>query len=82
MDGPETLQTYLGALDVAYDAYRLKYAKKQAQGAANGSAPDDAALRASVKLDAYDYAILHSPYSKLVQKGFGRLVSSLCVQLS
>lgn len=81
MDGPETLQTYLGALDAAYDAYRRKAAKFNAGVAAakgepagpNGSAADP---RASVKLDNFDYAIFHSPYSKLVQKGFGRVVSA------
>ncbi|PWN94743.1 hydroxy methylglutaryl-CoA synthase [Tilletiopsis washingtonensis] len=75
VDGPETLQTYLGSIDHAYDAYRLKAAKAAAKssGKANGSS-DDAALRATVKLDDFDYAIFHSPYSKLVQKGFGRVM--------
>jgi hydroxymethylglutaryl-CoA synthase len=79
VDGPETLQTYLGSIDHAYDAYRLKAAKAAAKssGKANGSS-DDAALRATVKLDDFDYAIFHSPYSKLVQKGFGRVVSGMC----
>ncbi|CEH13176.1 hydroxymethylglutaryl-synthase [Ceraceosorus bombacis] len=79
VDGPETLQTYLGALDAAYDAYRRKAAKfnagvalaKGESAAPNGSAVDP---RASVKLDNFDFAIFHSPYSKLVQKGFGRVL--------
>ncbi|PWN51887.1 hydroxy methylglutaryl-CoA synthase [Violaceomyces palustris] len=72
VDGPETIQAYLGCLDKAYDAYRRKAGKAAAlaNGAANGH---DNAL-ASVKLDNFDYTLFHSPYSKLVQKGFGRLL--------
>ncbi|PWN21254.1 hydroxy methylglutaryl-CoA synthase [Microstroma glucosiphilum] len=71
VDGPETIQTYLGALDRAYDAYRAKAAKAKAaqSGAANGAASN----LASVKVDDFDYTLFHSPYGKLVQKGFGRV---------
>jgi hydroxymethylglutaryl-CoA synthase len=74
VDGPETLQTYLGSLDKAYDAYRRKvatFAARQA-GQSNGHSNGDALNKTSV--EDFDYAILHSPYSKLVQKGFGRLL--------
>ncbi|CAO1631173.1 unnamed protein product [Sympodiomycopsis kandeliae] len=76
VDGPETIQTYLGALDRAYDAYRRKAAKLQ-KSATNGSAaPNGSASSglASTKVDDFDYTIFHSPYGKLVQKGFGRVV--------
>jgi len=74
VDGPETLQTYLGSLDRAYDAYRNKVATFAARdaGKVNGRANGSALSKTS--LEDYDYAILHSPYSKLVQKGFGRLL--------
>ncbi len=36
VDGPETLQTYLGCLDKTYDAYRQRAAKLKS-GAANGA---------------------------------------------
>ncbi|KDN45876.1 hydroxy methylglutaryl-CoA synthase [Tilletiaria anomala UBC 951] len=73
VDGPETLQTYLGCLDKAYDAYRAKAAKAKlaAAGLTNGHAT--AAPTSQVKVDDFDYTIFHSPYSKLVQKGYGRL---------
>ena len=71
VDGPETIQTYLGCLDKAYDAYRLRAAKLKS-GAANGHS--DASSLASIKVDDFDYTLFHSPYSKLVQKGFGRLL--------
>lgn len=75
VDGPETLQTYLGSLDKAYDAYRRKVATFAARGA---SAEAQTALNGSAlsktSLEDFDYAILHSPYSKLVQKGFGRIL--------
>lgn len=75
VDGPETIQTYLGCLDKAYDAYRLR-AAKLATGTSYASAngQSDASALASVKIDNFDYTLLHSPYSKLVQKGFGRLL--------
>lgn len=71
VDGPETIQAYLGSLDKAYDAYRAKVAKatKLSGATVNGDATSQ------VKVEDYDHVIFHSPYAKLVQKGFGRLVS-------
>lgn len=71
VDGPETIQTYLGALDRAYDAYRAKAAK--AKAAQSGNANGAASNLASIKVDDFDYTLFHSPYGKLVQKGFGRV---------
>lgn len=71
VDGPETLQTYLGSLDKAYDAFRNKvatFAARDAGDKVNGHGAS------KTSLDDFDYAILHSPYSKLVQKGFGRFL--------
>lgn len=71
VDGPETIQTYLGSLDKCYDAYREKSARRAGQ--ANGSSGSASSL-SSVMVDDFDYTVFHSPYGKLVQKGFGRLV--------
>ncbi|PWN28370.1 hydroxy methylglutaryl-CoA synthase [Jaminaea rosea] len=71
VDGPETIQTYLGALDRAYDAYRAKAAKAGKLAGANGV---NGTAAPGAKVDDFDYTIFHSPYGKLVQKGFGRLV--------
>ena len=74
VDGPETIQAYLGCLDKTYDAYRQRAAKLR-NGAANGvNGHSDASDLASIKVDDFDYTLFHSPYSKLVQKGFGRLL--------
>ncbi len=82
VDGPETLQTYLGCLDKAYDAYRAKSARLAAAGnkgagagaaASAGAVNGHAADLSSVSVDHFDFTIFHSPYSKLVQKGYGRL---------
>ena len=73
VDGPETLQTYLGSLDKAYDAFRTKTATFAARGAKQSATVNGSAL-SKTSVDNYDYVMLHSPYSKLVQKGFGRLL--------
>lgn len=77
VDGPETLQTYLGSLDKAYDAYRKKvatFAARQADASAASDTQVNGTALSKTSLDDFDYAILHSPYSKLVQKGFGRFL--------
>jgi hydroxymethylglutaryl-CoA synthase len=75
VDGPETLQTYLGSLDRAYDAYRKKIATFASRGKANGTANHvNGTDLSKTSIDDYDYVLLHSPYSKLVQKGFGRFL--------
>lgn len=74
VDGPRTLITYLGSLDNCYDAFRAKTAKFAAQDAKQDSNHVNGDALSKVKLGDFDYAILHSPYSKLVQKGFGRFL--------
>jgi len=75
VDGPETLQTYLGSVDATYDAFRSKYAKlapaRQLPVAKSETSSDP---RTAFNLHLADYAILHSPYAKLVQKGFARML--------
>lgn len=84
VDGPETLVAYLGSIDKAWDTYRAKtaqFAARQAKTNGAAAAPTifgnaiSSEILAKTKLDDFDYTIFHSPYSKLVQKGFGRLVS-------
>ncbi|PWN37026.1 hydroxy methylglutaryl-CoA synthase [Meira miltonrushii] len=70
VDGPRTLITYLGSLDNCYDAYRRKSSKFASKGDAAAHVNGDALSK--VTMNDYDYTMLHSPYSKLVQKGFGR----------
>lgn len=75
VDGPETLYAYLGSVDHAYDAFRSKYAKKAATlGLPVKELPNPSEPRSCFSLDDVDYVVLHSPYSKLVQKGFARLL--------
>lgn len=75
VDGPETLQTYLGSIDLAYDAFRSKYSKSaESKGLPVKRSTTSEEPRADFSIDDMDYVILHSPYAKLVQKGFARLV--------
>lgn len=75
VDGPETLQTYLGSIDLAYDAFRAKYTKlAEAKGLPLERSTTSDDPRANFSIENVDYAILHSPYAKLVQKGFARFV--------
>lgn len=66
VDGPLTQTSYPGALERSYDAFRTKESKRKG---GNGDKTD-------VTLEDFDYIVFHSPYGKLVQKGFARLVSS------
>lgn len=59
VDGPLTIECYFRALDKCYARYSEKMAKKL--GVENPS------------LENFDYLCFHSPYTKLVQKSFGRL---------
>ncbi|GAA5849441.1 hypothetical protein JCM8547_000452 [Rhodosporidiobolus lusitaniae] len=65
VDGPLTQTCYPNALENSYDAFRRKEAKRL--GNAKGDLKD-------VTLDDFDYFCFHSPYGKLVQKGFARLL--------
>lgn len=66
VDGPLTQTSYPGALERSYDHFRIKESKRKG---GNGDMGD-------VSLEDFDYVAFHSPYGKLVQKGFSRLVSS------
>lgn len=58
VDGPLSNQCYTRAVDICYNRYMEKL---------------NAKLGAPQTLDALDYVVFHCPYSKLVQKSFGRL---------
>ncbi|GAA6051380.1 hypothetical protein JCM3770_004511 [Rhodotorula araucariae] len=65
VDGPLTQTCYPTALETSYDHFRLKESRRL--GNAKGDKKD-------VSLDDFDYACFHSPYGKLVQKGYARLM--------
>ncbi|KPV75267.1 uncharacterized protein RHOBADRAFT_36114 [Rhodotorula graminis WP1] len=65
VDGPLTQTCYPTALETSYDHFRLKESRRL--GNAKGDKKD-------VSLDDFDYACFHSPYGKLVQKGYARLL--------
>ncbi|ETN12090.1 hydroxymethylglutaryl-CoA synthase [Phytophthora nicotianae INRA-310] len=60
VDGKLSNSCYLHALDECYQLFC-----KKSEGTANGKAPGVASV---------DYAVFHSPYNKLVQKSFARLL--------
>lgn len=63
VDGPLTQTCYPSALEHSYDHFRAKEARR-----IGGEVKD-------VTLDSFDFFAFHSPYGKLVQKGYARLVS-------
>lgn len=67
--GPSSVKTYLTALDESFKAYERKV-----QDGASREGADPKSIR-SVKLSDFDYSVFHSPYGKLVQKAYGRIVS-------
>ncbi|SCZ93865.1 BZ3500_MvSof-1268-A1-R1_Chr6-3g08932 [Microbotryum saponariae] len=64
VDGPLTQTSYPGALEKSYDHWRQKEAQRL------GKKGDMSAA----SVEDFDYLAFHSPYGKLVQKGFARLV--------
>lgn len=71
VDGPLTQICYPKALEASWDHFRQKEARRLAKskgGNATGEMKD-------VTLQDFDHIVFHSPYGKLVQKGFARMVS-------
>ncbi|GAA5940220.1 hydroxymethylglutaryl-CoA synthase [Sporobolomyces koalae] len=62
VDGPLTQTCYPSALENSYDHFRAKEARRL-----NAQVQD-------VTLDNFDFFAFHSPYGKLVQKGYARLL--------
>ena len=62
VDGKLSQWAYLNSVDMCYQRYKARWAGKH-----GGEAKD-------VTLDHFDLFAFHSPYNKLVQKGFGRMV--------
>lgn len=74
VDGPLTQTCYPGALETTYDHFRLKDAQRLARLAGKDIKE---AQHGDVSLEDFDYVAFHSPYGKLVQKGFARLVGDI-----
>ncbi|KAL9941052.1 hypothetical protein V8E36_000540 [Tilletia maclaganii] len=62
VDGPLTLECYLGALDKSYNNWRRNFAKRA------GTEKEEESIA------SFDYCLFHAPYGKLVQKAFARLL--------
>ena len=61
VDGKLSQWAYLSSVDVCYQRYKQKFALKHPE-------------KANITVDHFDFFAFHSPYNKLVQKGFGRLL--------
>ena len=70
VDGKLSQTAYLTAVDECWAGLKAKLGK-----AAGGAGGASAAGGGAASLDSFDYACMHSPYNKLVQKGFARLVN-------
>ncbi|KAK4056893.1 3-hydroxy-3-methylglutaryl coenzyme A synthase [Microbotryomycetes sp. JL221] len=64
VDGPLTQICYPGALEKSYDAFRRKESRRLDHTQNDMS---------KFTIDDLDYVCFHSPYQKLVQKGYARL---------
>lgn len=74
VDGPLTLYAYLGSIDNAYDTFRTKYGRMAEPKGLPTRSCSSSDPRSCFSLEDTDFAVLHSPYAKLVQKGFARLL--------
>jgi hydroxymethylglutaryl-CoA synthase len=59
VDGKLSVICYIRALDICYARYVKKWEKKEGK---------------AMRLSDFDYVIFHSPYTKLVQKSYARLM--------
>ena len=66
VDGALSQKCYLRSVDATYERYKARV-KRTAAGEPPQAAGD-------VKVDSFDFMCMHSPYNKLVQKGFARLL--------
>lgn len=62
VDGKLSQGAYISSVDICWAGLKRKL---------------KAAGEAAVSLDSFDYVCMHSPYNKLVQKGFARSVRQL-----
>ncbi|KAK5648344.1 hypothetical protein RI129_003236 [Pyrocoelia pectoralis] len=60
VDGKLSIECYLNALDVCYQLYCKRAAKRDSK-------------EPLINLDHFDYLLFHTPFCKLVQKSIGRL---------
>ncbi|KAK7046364.1 3-hydroxy-3-methylglutaryl coenzyme A synthase [Favolaschia claudopus] len=76
VDGPESITTYLHALDESYKAFKAKTAQttKRRKTHDNINTPTEAIPPSAFSLEDLDYALFHSPYNKLVEKAHARLL--------
>ena len=79
VDGPLSITAYTSAIDASYETFRRKHAKAKKVASLNGHANGEAA---AFSLADIDYPVFHSPYGKMVQKAYARLVSILQVSKS
>lgn len=61
VDGKLSQWAYLSSVDTCYQRYKEKYSNKYP-------------TRDAITVDHFDYFAFHSPYNKLVQKGFARFL--------
>ena len=67
VDGPLSVKCYLQALDATYSLHLDKLTEKKKVESPN--------------IDSFDYLVFHSPYGKLVQKAFGRILFNDAMRL-
>ena len=60
VDGKLSQWAYLSSVDTCYERYKTKHLNKNKESK-------------RIKNDHFDYFVFHSPYNKLVQKGFTRI---------
>ena len=68
VDGKLSQTAYLTAVDECWAGLKAKLDAQAGAAARGGGGPP-------TSLDSFDYALLHSPYNKLVQKGFARMLA-------
>lgn len=73
VDGQLSLYAYVQAFEEAYITYKNKE-NRRTKILMNGSATNGTSDH-GISVKSFDYMAFHGPYGKMVQKGFGRMVS-------
>ncbi|KAN0018233.1 hypothetical protein ACTFIU_010847 [Dictyostelium citrinum] len=74
VDGKLSIECYLRALDKCYLEYKKKFESNHNNNNNNNHNNNSNNINNKFSMDSFDYICFHSPYNRLVQKSYARLI--------